>query len=320
MLSLAPRWSVVPADTKSVFRAISAPGGKVCWASGSLGAFARTEDGKTWTTGRVKGAEEAQFRSIVAFDKDSAVMLAIGEGDASRVFRTDDGGKSWTQTWRNPEPKAFYDALAFWDRNRGIAFGDPVDGKIPVLLTRDGGSSWTRASSEGMPPAEKDEAAFAASGRCLVVSGAKDAWICTGGGAARVFRSRDGGFTWSVASTPLAPKAASAGLFGLFVAGPRDALAVGGDYAKPSEPGDVLRTRDGGLTWPLLFHPAGLREAALRTKGGFLLVGPSGTDVSNDEGKTWTTVANPGALHTAATAGGTIWAVGDNGLIARWSD
>ena len=94
---------------------------------------------------------------------------------------------------------------------------------------------------------------------------------------------------------------------------------MGGDYAADATPGYVLRTRDGGGTWSLAFRPSGLREAALRTKDGFMLVGPAGTDVSKDGGETWTTVANPGALHTVANAGGTIWAVGAGGLIARWS-
>ena len=316
---LAPGWSPVATDTTANFRAISAPGGKVCWASGSKGTFARTVDGRTWTTARVKGAEDAEFRSIVAFDRRSATMLAIGEGEASRVFRTDDGGVHWALTWTNADPRAFYDALAFWDKDHGIAFGDPVDGRFPLLRTDDGGRTWTRLVPE-MPPTEPGEAAFAASGRALVLRGSSEAWICTGGGAARVFRSRDRGRTWTVAPTPVQPGAASAGLFGLLFWGVRDGLAVGGDYAADATPGALLRTRDGGRTWSLAFRPGGLREAALRTRDGLMLVGPSGTDVSKDGGETWTTVANPGALHTAANAGGTIWAAGAGGLIARWSD
>ncbi len=324
LLALAaavPAWTVTPTDTTSSFRAISAPGGRVCWASGSKGTFARTLDGRRWTTGVVKGAETAQFRSIVAFDADSAVVLAIGDGEESRVYRTDDGGRSWAKAFQNPDPNAFYDALAFWDRDHGLAFGDPVDGRMPILSTDDGGRSWSRVRAD-IPLAEPGEAAFAASGRCLALSGSSDAWIVTGGGAARAFRSSDRGRTWAVAPTPIVPLSSSGGLFGVLPLGGGDALAVGGDYEQDDDAGFLLRTTDGGRTWPVWkgFRPAGLREAAIRVSGGFLLVGSAGTDLSRDGGKTWTAVKNPGALHTAAVAGGTVWGVGEGGLIARLVD
>lgn len=315
-LSLAPGWTVVPTDTTASFRAISAPGGDVCWASGSKGTFARTLDGKAWTTGQVAQAKDAEFRSIVAFDAQTAVMLAIGDGKDSQVFWTGDGGKSWVRSFQNPDPDVFYDALAFWDRTHGLAFGDPADGAMPILRTDDGGRSWRRVPAS-MPLAQPGEAAFAASGRCLVVGGSSDAWIATGGGAARVFHSSDRGRSWTVAATPIIPLSGSGGLFGLLANG-RELLAVGGDYELDDRPGYLLRSDDGGRTWPLVYRPAGLREAAIPLGGGYLLVGPTGTDLSPDGGKTWQAVTNPGALHTVANAGGTVWAVGEGGLIARW--
>ena len=324
LLALAaatPAWTVTPTDTTATFRAVSAPGGKACWASGSKGTFARTLDGRKWTTGVVKGAETAEFRSIVAFSGTSAVMLAIGDGPESRVFRTDDGGRSWAKTFQNPDPRAFYDALAFWDERHGLAFGDPVDGRMPILATDDGGRSWRKLDAD-MPDAEPGEAAFAASGRCLALSGLSDAWIVTGGGAARVFRSKDRGRSWFAAPTPLLPLSSSGGLFGVLPLGGGDAIAVGGDYENDDRPGYLLRTTDDGQTWPVWpsFRPAGLREAAIRYKGGYLLVGSAGTDLSTDGGRTWTAAKNPGALHTAAVAGGTVWGVGEGGLIARLKD
>ena len=313
----APAWTVTPTDTTANFRAIAAGSGRVCWAAGSKGTFARTIDGKTWKTARVKGAETADFRSIAAFGRDSAVMLAIGDGAQSRIYRTDDGGKSWRKTFQNPEPAAFYDALAFWDGNHGLAFGDPVDGRFPLLRTDDGGRSWTRLTPD-IPAALPGEAAFAASGRCLAVVGSSDAWIVTGGGAARVFHSTDRGRTWTADPTPVVPLAASAGLFGILPLGGRAALAVGGDHETDDAPGHALLTTDGRI-WPVLpgFRPAGLREAAIRYRGGYLLVGPQGTDLSTDGGRTWTTLKSPGPLHTVANAGDIVWGVGEGGLIAR---
>ncbi len=317
LLLLASGWTVVSTDTTADFRGISAPGGRVCWASGSKGTFARTTDGKTWTTGQVAQAKDAELRSIVAFDAQSAVMLAIGDGEASQVFRTDDGGKTWARTFRNPDPRAFYDALAFWDRDHGLAFGDPVEGRFTILTTDDGGRTWSQPPVD-MPPALPGEAAFAASGRCLVVGGSSEAWIVTGGTAARVFHSVDRGRSWTVGGTSILPLTGSAGLFGALPG--KEPLAVGGDYELDDQPGYLLRTTDGGRTWPLVYRPAGLREAALRFRGGLLLVGPKGTDLSTDDGRTWQAIANPGELHTLADAGGTVWAVGAGGLIARWGE
>ena len=318
LAAAAPAWTVTPTDTTSNFRAISAPGGRVCWASGSKGTFARTLDGRKWTTGVVKGAETAQFRSIVAFDADSAVMLAIGDGEESRVYRTDNGGKSWTKTFQNPDANAFYDALAFWDRDHGLMFGDPVGGHIPLQATDDGGRSWHPLDAD-IPFALPGEASFAASGRSIALSGSSEAWIVTGGGGARVFHSTDRGRTWTVAPTPLVPLTGSAGLFGILPLADGDAIAVGGDYEADDQAGNLLVSRDGGRTWPVLpgFRPSGLREAAIRLGGGYLLVGPSGTDLTVDGGKTWRAVQNPGALHSVADAGGTVWAVGEDGLIAK---
>ncbi len=317
-IAAAPRWTVVPTETTASFRAVDAGEGKVCWASGSKGTIGRTLDGKTWTIGKVKGAEDGDFRALAAFGRDSAVALAIGEGPESRVYRTEDGGTTWTKAWQNPDPNAFYDALAFWDKDHGLMFGDPVGGHIPLLATDDGGRTWSKIDAD-IPFALPGEASFAASGRSLALSGLSDAWIVTGGGSARVFHSTDRGRSWTVAPTPLVPLTGSAGLFGILPLGGGDALAVGGDYEADDQTGNLLFSRDDGRTWPVVpsFRPSGLREAAIRLGGGYLLVGPTGTDLSTDGGKTWRAVQNPGALHSVADAGGTVWGVGEDGLIAR---
>ncbi len=83
------------------------------------------------------------------------MVLAIGEGEASRVLRTEDGGATWTETFRNTDTKAFYDCLAFFDRRHGLAMSDPVDGRFRILSTSDGGRSWKVLPSAGMPDAQE---------------------------------------------------------------------------------------------------------------------------------------------------------------------
>jgi photosystem II stability/assembly factor-like uncharacterized protein len=89
----------------------------------------------------------------------------------------------------NQVPDGFWDAMAFWDKDNGILFGDPVKGSFQVYVTSDGGASWHEVAAKGLE-AMPNEGAFAASGTCLTVAGANDAWIATGGSAtSRVFHS-----------------------------------------------------------------------------------------------------------------------------------
>src|SRR4028119_1971366 len=67
----------------------------------------------------------------------------------------------------------------------GRGMGDPVDGKFRVIVTEDAGDTWQKVSPAGMPKAKDGEFGFAASGTCVETAGVKDAWIASGGTAAR---------------------------------------------------------------------------------------------------------------------------------------
>ena len=119
-------------------------------------------------------------------------MLAIGEGEASRIYRTTDGGATWTETFRNTEPTAFYNCMDFYPGGkRGLAVSDPVAGKFRIAATEDGGRSWSVLPDAGMPDST-GEANFSASGDCLTISG-RDAWFGSGGAKSRIFHSTDQG-------------------------------------------------------------------------------------------------------------------------------
>ena len=177
---------------------------------------------------------------------------SIGEGQASRVYRTTDGGETWDETVRAEDPAQFFDCMAMFDDQRGLIMGDPVDGKFQILITSDGGQTWTYAPESGMPDALEGEFGFAASGTCLNATG-KKAWFATGGGAeARVFRTTDYGLSWSVSSTPI-KSTESGGIFSVDFRTNRLGIAIGGDFALPEEADDALaRSTDGGVTWELV--------------------------------------------------------------------
>jgi len=86
----------------------------------------------------------------------------------------------------------------------------------------------------------------------------------------------------------------------------------------------VATTNDGGRTWTTTegSRPAGYRSGVARVSVArrmkLIAVGPSGTDYSLDGGRNWKALGNEG-FHAASFAdAGTGWAVGENGIIARY--
>lgn len=321
------QWAVQPPATDVRLRGLGVVDADSVWASGSRGTFLRTVDGgRHWTTGVVPGASELDFRDLHAWSADTACLLSIGPGASSRIYRTGDGGRTWGLSFRNPDPKGFLDALAFWDDEHGLALGDPVDGRFMILTTDDGGKSWRRISAEGMPPALPGEGAFAASGTCLVVAGRQSAWFATGGASAsRAFRSADRGRHWSAHETPIQAGSPSSGIFSLAFRDPEHGVAVGGDYKHPDVSGRfVARTSDGGKTWalPMNPHPRGYRSAVAflpaSTPPTLVAVGPTGADLSVDDGASWTPIGRLGFDSVGFTPGGEAgWASGELGAIAK---
>jgi hypothetical protein len=105
----------------------------------------------------------------------------------------------------------------------------------------------------------------------------------------------------------------------------RHGVVVGGDYTKEHDAVDnVAVTDDGGVTWTLVRTGGlgGFRSAVTYAAGAappaLLAVGPSGADVSRDDGRSWQRFEGPG-FHALAIAPGsaTGWAVGESGRIAR---
>jgi photosystem II stability/assembly factor-like uncharacterized protein len=313
-------WQLTPTGSAAQFRGLSAVSATTAWVGGLRpGTVLRTVDqGATWENVTPPGTAALEFRDIEAFDADNAVALSAGAGAASRIYVTSDAGRTWTLAFTNQDPNAFYDCMAFFDKKRGLALSDPVNGRFRIIATSDGGLSW-RVVNADMPPALPAEFAFAASGQCLVTHGGSDAWFATGGGAvARVFHSGDSGQTWEVSATPVR-SGQSAGIFALAFRDPRHGLAVGGDFLSPAFSPDALaRTSDGGATWSLVADaPNEYRSGVTWVTGRYAIaVGPTGSDVSADQGRSWQPF-DSGSFDTVDCAGGfACWASGSQGRAA----
>ena len=319
----AYRWQEQTSGVTARLRGVSAASDRVVWARGARGTVLRTDDGgASWHTLMVADADTLDFRDVDAIDADTAYLLSIGPHTASRVYKTTNAGATWTLQFTNEEPKGFFDAMAFWDARRGLVMGDSIEGRFDVLRTMDGGASWTRVKANGLPPALPNEGAFAGSGTNIAVMAGGHAWIGTGAASrSRMLHTSDYGATWTVVETPVAA-AASAGIFSVAFRDPRNGMTVGGDYRKERDAVDnAAVTHDGGRTWSRITGLSGFRSVVAPVPGAprsWIAVGPSGADVSSDDGSSWSAVAGEGYHAFAFAPGKPVgWGVGENGRIGK---
>lgn len=328
----AQSWVPQTSNTTVSLRGVSAVSPMVAWASGAKGTFLRTTDGGvTWTPGVVPGSADADFRAVRAFSEKSAYLLSSGPGQLSRLFRTADSGVTWDVVMINPAARGFWDALGMWDSMHGVLLGDPVNGRFVIWTTSDG-LIWDEQKG---PQALPGEGAFAASNSSLFLRGSREAWFATGGasgtgGAARVFHSDDGGKSWDVVKTPVRHDSSNAGIFSLAFSRGGRGVAVGGDYTKSADAaGSIAITSDAGKTWSApATPPAGYRSAVTYLEDAklWIAIGPTGSDVSSDDGQSWKpfdTAAYNAMSFTGSSVGGGAgssigWAVGPMGAIAQF--
>ncbi len=270
--------------------------GKTVWASGTGGTVRRSSDGgATWRECSVLGAEELDFRDVQGFGPRTALVLSAGSGEASRIFHTDNGGHDWKQVARCPSEHGFWDGMDFWNEQEGMLVGDPVDGRLDLWRTQDGGRTWEPLPPESRPELVKGEYVFAASGTSICLSGNSLAWIATGGARSRVFHSQDSGVSWTAADTPFTDERPSSGIFSIHMRDTLNGLIVGGNHETPSQPSLLARTRDGGTTWTLVEGGLpGYRSCVQWQEGAWRSTGPSGTDISWDDGQTWQALGTAG--------------------------
>ena len=89
------RWQPVPTGSDQQYRGLDAVDRRVAWVGGSAGEVLRTTDGgKTWRDVSPPDSAGLLFRDVEAQSAHRASVLAIGEGDASRIYTTFDGGRN----------------------------------------------------------------------------------------------------------------------------------------------------------------------------------------------------------------------------------
>lgn len=308
-------------------RAISVVDDEVVWASGSRHTVLKSVDGgEHWKQCAPEDSVTADFRSLYAWNADSAVVFGIGR--PAVAWKTTDGGQSWRTVFYNDSPGIFMNSVAFKDALHGIAVGDPMDGRHYLIQTEDGGDTWHEVPAA---PVGGKEGLFAASNTCIQYLPSGKIIFGTGVTGSAVYMASDKDFRWERIETGLASNDANGcdGVYTVFMADDSYGMVGGGNYRKVELADKVAAyTTDGGKTWqPVEGTPHGFISGIRSFPDAehiYLAVGSDGCSISYDAGKSWKSLSSllldgVKGYHVASAAknGKCIFVAGDRGQMAK---
>ena len=314
-------WVMQDSGTTASLRGIYSVDNKIAWASGTAGTILKTTDGGShWTQCSIPpDGQSLDFRGVQAFDATTAIVMASGPGEKSRLYNTTDGCKTWKLLFKNPDaPDGFFDSFfADWylesgnPKWTGSLLGDPVGGRFVIFDTLDSGTRWTLRKNDALALNTINVSAFAASNSLFPEdqNKAHEEHIFASGGksGAILWMEKTPELTWNKIALPLMYGTDSSGVFSIashtdsepfrnVVALRETIVAVGGDYQKPDESaGTAAWSTDLGLHWTAAIKsPHGYRSSVSWSEelAAWITAGTNGSDISRDDGKTWQLIDN----------------------------
>jgi hypothetical protein len=165
-------------DPKVSFQAVHRIGQHIVASGTSGGVYQSTDNGEHWS--KITGPENSfglQFRDIQLLSNGALILMSAGEGDNSRIYRTDNG-KNWQLQIAGTRAATFYDCMHFVNEQQGWLYGDSDEEGLFILATVDGGRHWNRQKLA--LAAQTGEGGFASSGTCLNKGRDNNLYIGTG--------------------------------------------------------------------------------------------------------------------------------------------
>lgn len=317
--------------TDASFRGMSVAQDGAVWISGSKGWVGRiTDSGNYRKFHRVPGYEDCDFRTVYAFDANHAIIA--NAGSPAYVLHTSDGGYTWKEVYKNTDSAAFIDGIDFWNKKAGLIHGDPINGYMLLLYTKDGGRTWKERKQKHRPAMGEGEASFAASGTAIGCTLHGTVVVAVGGKSSKLYFSRNRGRRWRTIPTPMLATSESTGIFSfMFCRGSVwHWMLAGGDYRNDTvSTANFFYSNNKGKDWHApQTTTRGYRECLAqintdstskksRARTTFA-VGPSGIDISHDDGLNWRALSDEKGFHVAKPSNdhNRIFLAGANGKLA----
>jgi photosystem II stability/assembly factor-like uncharacterized protein len=311
------------------FRGLSVVNDSVIWISGTNGTVGKSLDGgRTWSWMNVPDCSASDFRDIYAFNKNTAIVMAITK--PAMLLRTDDGGGSWQKVFQ--DSSLFLDAMDFSGAD-GAVVGDPVKGKMLLLSSNDYGRTWLKDTGDNVPEMKEGEAFFAASGaniKLVEEEGALYKVLVSGGKVSRLYLP---GVT-APAVIPIVQGKETTGANAIAISPAISenitqsgviAVIAGGDFNDPknSFQNCVLMGFDVTKNEPFFVQPktspSGYKSSIIFIDDKKMVAcGTSGVDVSEDGGNNWKHISDE-SFHICQKSkqGNAVFLAGANGKIAQ---
>jgi photosystem II stability/assembly factor-like uncharacterized protein len=262
----------------------------VIWGIGTTRIVRSVDGGTTWTnvTGNaVVGG--GGFFGLDALDSSNA-WAATGNGI---IYRTTNGGATWA-TQINVTG-TFFNGLKMINANLGYAQGDPVGGRWILLKTTNGGTLW-----DTLPRLPASSATEAGWNNSFFWTDSLHGWFGTN--TSRVYRTTNGGQSWTSATTP------AANSFGVAFYNRTNGIAI--FQTAPF----VATTADSGKTWTAATGVTTTPAGVTVVPGSTTAYLNTATDIfiSTNSGAAWTNEATFATEngHVNALNAANVWYLG----------
>ncbi len=296
-----------------------------------IGEPTAPEGDNEWTPLGGPVIEGGQANDLAVQPDAAGILYAAvgtpGDGSDTRVYKSSDGAASWTPVYTSAAYRLY--AVAVTGTLVYVA-GQGDYGSDIIVKSDDAGASWTPVFT-GLQDYQNEFRALAINPQApsTVYAVAGDWWHLGQMAVAGVYRTDDGGLTWTPVLT--SPEGCCGSYFlavAINPATPTTVYAAGWNSGSTGY-GVIYRSDDDGLTWTEVYT-AGPSEGSPQFTS--LLVNPTTPNIvyagsgwgpnhvyrSTDSGDTWTRVLTDAAgFELAFDAPGTLYAAADWGGVFR---